>query len=232
MTPEAPRSVVIVAAGSSSRMGFDKLSAPLCGRPVLWHSLHAFSLCPTIQKVVLVAPQEKLHALQPLASEFPLCQQMVAGGASRFHSVFNGLTALSSSPASPGFVAIHDAARPLISPADIENAFRCAEQNGSAVCAEPLADTLHKADSEGFLTASIDRTSLWRMQTPQIFPLSAILSLYTQMLAEGITTTDEAGAFLHAGKKVKIFSTTSPNFKITYPSDIALAEAALQNSPS
>ncbi len=226
MTPPPPRSAIIVAGGSSSRMGFDKLSAPLLDRPVLWHSLHAFSRCPHLHQIVLVCLENNLSPFASIAADFPLCSAIVPGGPSRSHSVLNGLLAASEKN---GFVAVHDAARPLISPTDIENCFLCAEENGSAVCAEPLADSLHKADENGFLQSSVDRTNLWRMQTPQIFPLQDLLSLYKKMLSEDATTTDEAGAFLLAGKKVKLFPNSSPNFKITYPGDIALAEAALQS---
>lgn len=221
----SPSAVVIVAAGTSSRMGFDKVTAPLAGHPLLWHSLQAFSQVPFLEQIILVCSEGRVEEMQTIAAEFPRCRDVVVGGQERMHSVLAGLAVVREEIR---FVAVHDAGRPLIASSDIEGCFVLAQQTGAAVCAEPATDTLHRADSSGKLLSSVERDGLWRMQTPQIFPPKEIQQVCKQLLAKGRTATDEAGAYLQTHRSVMVYSVNHPNFKITYPSDLSLAEAYLQ----
>jgi len=224
MSSSPSRSAILVAAGSSSRMGFDKILADLHGHPVIWHTLKAFSAVPGMEEIVVVTSKEKVGGIHELTAGFPLCHMVVRGGEHRIDSVIRGLEALGQDT---GLVAIHDAARPLVTAEAIGNAFLCAEKFGAAACGEPLTDTLHRVDDVGRIDKNIDRSNLWRMQTPQVFPPAELLEVLRQMQSLSKPPTDDAGAFLTAGRTVHISPNLQPNFKITYPADLMLAEAVL-----
>lgn len=218
------RSAIIVAAGHSSRMGFDKITTDLHGHPVIWYSLQAFSQVPGMKEIVVVAAAEQVGKVHEIASAFKLCHMVVRGGEHRVESVICGLEALS---AREGLVAVHDGARPLITPEAIEKSYECASRFGAAACGEPLTDTLHRVDDVGRIDKNIDRSHLWRMQTPQVFAASALLEVLQQAVSNDSRPTDDAGAFLSAGRPVHISPNLEPNFKMTYPADLILAEALL-----
>jgi 2-C-methyl-D-erythritol 4-phosphate cytidylyltransferase len=226
MSRSVPRFAILVAAGSSSRMGFDKTLADLRGHPLIWHTLKAFSEVPGMEEIVVVTAKEKVGEVHEIAREFAACHMVVRGGEHRIDSVIRGLEALGQDE---GLVAVHDAARPLITPETISNAFECAEKFGASACAEPLVDTLHRVDDVGCIEKNIDRQNLWRMQTPQVFPPTQLLEVLRQTKGLKNPPTDDAGAFLIAGRSVHISPNLQPNFKITYPGDLILAEAVLTN---
>lgn len=215
---------MIVAAGSARRMGFDKVGAVLAGRPVLEHSLGAFERCGEVGRIVLVADAARVDSEAALREKFPKLTAVVAGGAERALSVLNGLEALGREEC---FVAVHDAARPLVTPEAISGCFALAREFGGAVCAEPCADTLHRSDDAGRLVETVPRENLWRMQTPQIFSLGELLTACADMTANGEFPTDEAAAMLRAGKTVRVYETPHRNFKLTFPGDFAMAEKIL-----
>ncbi|HEY5792883.1 MAG TPA: 2-C-methyl-D-erythritol 4-phosphate cytidylyltransferase [Chthoniobacterales bacterium] len=209
---------VIVAAGKSRRMGFDKLRAELAGKPVLEHSLQAFQDCEDVSEIIWVtAPDEDGVPLRGKIT------QAVPGGAERHHSVWNGLRAVTTE-----YVAVHDAARPLITPAGISVCYELAQESGAAACAEPESDTLHRADEERLLVEPVSRANLWRMQTPQIFRTALLKEAYAAVIGRGGSVTDEVGAVLAIGQKVRLWANPEWNFKITYPRDLALAEFILE----
>lgn len=216
---------VVVAAGSSSRMGFDKLSACLAGHSVLWHSLRAFQDCGDVEGILLVARESGKWPDGISRAEFSKIEQIVGGGEDRRASVLAGLRAAGRDA---GMVAVHDAARPLVLPDTISACYRLALQEGAAVCATPAVDTLHRADASGILTKAIPREGVWKMQTPQIFPHPELLKIYEEEMAAGRTSTDEAGAALVRGLRVAVLPVGEPNFKITHPSDLDLARAVLE----
>ena len=141
---------IIVAAGSSARMGFDKLTAPLCGRSVLECSLRAFQDCSAINRAVLVCAPQRIAEFTELAAAFPKFRDIVAGGAERSASVLHGLQALASNP--PDFVAVHDAARPLVTPSLIEKILAAAEIHHAASAAHAVTDSRNPA---GVLTLPV-----------------------------------------------------------------------------
>lgn len=213
---------IIVAAGSSRRAGFDKLAAPLCGAPVLCRSVSAFARAGA-EALVLVCPEERWEALRPwqFAAGVPLLR--VDGGAERQDSVRAGLAAL---PAGAEWVAVHDAARPLISPGGIRACLAAAQEAGAAACAHPVVDTLKRACPDTGLTLRepVSRECLWAMETPQIFRVELLRRAYAEVAAQGAVITDEVSALERVGVQTRLVQTGRPNLKITLPGDLELAE--------
>ena len=220
-------SAIIVAAGSSRRMGFDKLFTPLAGKPVIWHSLKAFSECREIDDIVVVAREDRVGEFEKLlaAENMPKVQKIIAGGNERHDSVWNGLQAVASEGCQ--FVAIHDGARPLTTPKLIRAVLEMARVHGAACCASPIPDTVKRASIEQMVQESVERAGLWAMQTPQIFSAGLILQAYASVIAKRELVTDEVSAVQKLGKKIALFKNEDWNFKITFPHDIELAEQVL-----
>lgn len=216
-------SAIIVAAGSSRRMGFDKLFAPLASRPVIAHSLQTFLDHPQIGEVVVVGSPQSRDRLAALSSRV----RVVDGGAERSDSVWNGLQALSPQCE---FVAIHDGARPLIHPDSITAGLRSAREHGAAALAKPVTDTVKRADATGRVTGSVDRAGLWAMETPQCFRLELLRSAWETARGSRRSFTDEVSILEEAGHPVFLVENPHPNPKITFPRDLALAEKLLDRS--
>lgn len=219
---------IIVAAGSSRRAGFDKLAAPLAGVPVLCRSVQAFAAAGA-ECVVLVCPQERWDALRPWEHAGAVPVIRVDGGARRQDSVSAGLAAL---PAAAQWVAVHDAARPLITPAGIRACLAAAQQGGAAACAHPVVDTLKRADAAAHtLPEPVSRENLWGMETPQIFRTDLLARAYDQVAAQGAEITDEVSAMELLGVPTTLVQ-VGPNMKITLPGDLELAELLYTHRPS
>ena len=219
-------SAIIVAAGSSQRMGFDKLRADLLGRPVLAWTVAAFEACQAVAEIVLLTHAGAESEIEDLIERerFAKVGKVLAGGAARHLSVWNGLQALD--PAAE-FVAVHDGARPLTTPTLIESCLARATATGAACAAAPVTDTIKRADPAGQVTASVDRTGLWAMQTPQIFSVSLLRRAYEAVLAAGAVVTDEASAVEQLGEPIALVANDDWNLKITYPRDLELAQQLL-----
>lgn len=217
---------VIVAAGSSRRAGFDKLAAPLGGEAVLLHSVRAFALagCATI---VVVCPEERWQAVGLHTADYGVPVLRVDGGAERQDSVRAGLLAL---PADTRWVAVHDGARPLITPSGIRACLDAARETGAAACAHPVVDTLKRADAQGFsLPERVSRDCLWGMETPQTFDYTMLLRAYDCVAEQGLCVTDEVSAVEAVGVPTRLVQ-VGPNLKITHPGDLELAELLMSKS--
>ncbi len=211
---------VIVAAGSSRRAGFDKLAAHLDGAPVLRRSVDAF-VAAGAAAVVVVCPESRWVETGLAAAAFPVPVSRVDGGAERQDSVAAGLAAL---PAGTRMVAVHDGARPLITPEGIRACLAAADETGAAACAHPVVDTLKRADAAGFsLPEKVSRDNLWGMETPQIFRLELLLQAYDFVKAHALVVTDEVSAVEAMGVPTRLVS-GGVNLKITLPGDLELAE--------
>lgn len=211
---------VIVAAGSSRRAGFDKLSALLAGVPVLRRSVEAF-VAARCEVLVVVCPQERWVRTGLEAASFPVPVIRVDGGASRQNSVSAGLNAL---PEEVQWVAVHDGARPLVSPLGIHACLAAAQETGAAACAHPVVDTLKRANARGCtLPEAVSREHLWGMETPQIFDRSLLRRAYECVAAQGATVTDEVSAMELIGVATRLVQ-VGYNMKITLPGDLELAE--------
>jgi 2-C-methyl-D-erythritol 4-phosphate cytidylyltransferase len=214
-------SAIIVAGGSSRRMGFDKLSADLAGRSVLSHSLAAFQACDLINEIILVGTSDPLSESSP-----PKLRAVVPGGAERHLSVAAGLEAVSSDAT---HIAVHDGARPLISPAAISLCVEAACQHRAASLAHPIADTLKRAteNSPPAVSDSVSRENLWAMETPQVFDADLLRKAYQKILTSNALVTDEVSAVENLGHSVVLVENPSPNPKVTFPTDIPLCVALL-----
>lgn len=219
---------IIVAAGSSRRMGFDKLFAELAGKPVVAHSVAAFEACAAVDEIVVVTREERMPLVRELATAegWRKLRRVVIGGAERHLSVWNGLEAAAASEGD--FVAVHDGARPLVTPDMIERCLERARAVGAACCAAPISDTLKRADGQGCVAGAIDRAGLWAMHTPQIFAAAALGRAYRAVLEAGSAVTDEASAMEAIGLPVALVDSGEYNVKITYPADLRLAETILR----
>src|SRR4051794_8309742 len=161
-------SAIIVAAGSSERMGFDKLLALLGDRPVLAHTIEAFERTDSVREIILVARAERVAEFEELVrqSDFKKVRRVVAGGKRRQDSVQAGLKQVEEEAE---FIAVHDAARPLVTPEKIERVLALAREHGAAALAAPVTDTLKRADKHHVVTGGVPREHIYAMQTPQIF---------------------------------------------------------------
>jgi 2-C-methyl-D-erythritol 4-phosphate cytidylyltransferase len=217
---------IVVAAGSSHRMGFDKLLAPLNNRPVLAHSLAAFEQTGSVAQIILVARKDRVREVEELVSDqqFKKVQTVVAGGEHRQDSVRAGLRQLKPDVE---YIAVHDAARPLITPDQIERVFEICRTHGAAALGEPMKDTLKRVTDDCFVCASVDRERLYALQTPQIFLRELLVEAYDFVAANKLSVTDETSAVEHLGRKVAVVPNEAHNFKITYPHDLPLAEFVL-----
>jgi 2-C-methyl-D-erythritol 4-phosphate cytidylyltransferase len=217
-------SAIIVAAGSSRRAGFDKLMARLGGRLVLQRSLDVFLASPRVDEVVLVCPQERFDQLD-LQQAGAKRVVRVDGGSERHFSVAAGLGALSDGAQ---YVAIHDGARPLLHPKQLERCIAALSEHPAVASAHPIVDTLKRADDNGrTLGHGVDRSHLWAMETPQIFDLTMLRRAYDKVMSSGSLVTDEVSAMETIGCSTYLVRNPYPNNKITLPEDIAIAEALL-----
>ena len=220
-------SAVLVAAGSSTRMGFDKLSFDLGGETVLHRSIRAFAQCPLVDEIILVAGSNRAFAQQQAADcAKPVC--VVAGGATRAESAKNGVLA-----ASGALVAVHDAARPFVGQQVITAALEAADRCGAAAPAVPVKDTI-KAAVRGsgktvpescFVHATPDRSTLYAVQTPQCFDRAAYLAALEELDAEKARlVTDDCSLFELTGRPVQLTQGDYANLKITTREDLPRPE--------
>jgi 2-C-methyl-D-erythritol 4-phosphate cytidylyltransferase len=213
---------IIVAAGSSKRMGFNKLLAPLAGQPVLRRTLSAFQRCTAIDEIIVVASEAlRMEIGVWQAGGLDKVVKIIPGGAQRHLSVHAGLLALN--PACE-IVAVHDGARPLISVNQINRCVEAAKTQNAAACARPMTETLKRCDSDGRITDSIDRANAWIMETPQVFKRDLLVRAYEAVIRYRILVTDEVSAVQHLGEPVFVIENAEPNPKITFPADIVLAQ--------
>lgn len=218
---------IIVAAGASARMGFDKLAAPLAGKPVLQRTAGAFLEAETISSLVIVGPPERAELLAACPVPAGKSLHYTSGGTSRQESVARGLAEI---PAGTRFVAVHDGARPLVTPAEIDRCVRHAISAGATALARRATETMKRSDEANRCTGSVERENLWLMETPQVFPLEILRAAYDAITARGLVITDEVSALEHYGETVRFLESRFPNLKITTPSDLVLAEALVSFS--
>jgi 2-C-methyl-D-erythritol 4-phosphate cytidylyltransferase len=217
---------IIVAAGDSRRMGFDKLFAPIAGKPIIAHTIQAFEQAGCVGEIIIAARKDRLDEIKAIVRDesFKKIRSIIPGGKHRQDSVRAGLNHLD---VGAKYVAVHDAARPLITAEQIERVFEQCRVHAAASLAEPISDTLKYADTEFFVTRPVDRHQLYAMQTPQVFERQLIEEAYRGVYAEKASVTDEVSAVERLGRKVILVPNQDLNFKITYPRDLALVEFVL-----
>jgi len=220
---------IVVAAGKSTRVGpdVDKAFLSLGTKPVLAYALQAFERCPDIDGVVLVVRKDRLQAARGLVQMFGYAKvrKIVAGGNERQVSVQNGLDAL---PDEAHTVAVHDGARPCVTPELISETVKSAKRYGSGVAGVKVTDTV-KSIKRGFtVSKTVDRTLLWAVQTPQTFKVSVLNKALQLVRRKHLLVTDESSAVELLGEEVHIVPASSANIKITTADDLMLAAALMR----
>ena len=222
-----PLSAVVVAAGRSQRMGFDKLMTPLGGRPLLMHTLERLLATETPREIILVirpgSQAEMESTIGPLREKGNI--RLVEGGAQRQDSVQAGLKAVSDSS---DYVMVHDAARPFVTKELIDLVLAAAKLSDAAVCGAPCSDTLKEVGEDGLVIQTLDRSKLWTVQTPQIFRTKLLRDAYQAALKTGATFTDDTAVVEKMGHPVRIVLYHGVNLKVTTPADWSVAEAILR----
>lgn len=223
---------VILAGGRGSRMGskIQKQYMLLAGRPLICHALEAFEKSLVDDLVLVTGTGEEDYVRKEILSAMNLkkLRAVVAGGAERYHSVYEGLKALGDC----GYVLIHDGARPLVTEDIIKRAACGAKEYGACVVGMPVKDTIKVADDAGFAAATPDRSHLWQVQTPQAFSYELIRSAYDRVMADAALQTgitdDAMVVETAAGAAVRLVEGSYENLKVTTPEDLVLAEALLR----
>jgi len=222
---------IIVAAGSSRRMGFNKLLAELGGQSVLQRTLAAFERCAAVDEVLVVGGEGIAEAVADWVAQgdFTKVREVVPGGEQRHFSVWAGLQSLKPEC---DLVAVHDGARPLIEAGQIAACIEVARRSGAAVCARPLTETIKRVSAEGVVEQSLERDGVWVMETPQVFAVALLRRAYEAVLAAGLLVTDEVSAVQQLGERVEVVLNKGPNPKITFAEDLVLAERGLEVAKS
>ena len=228
---------VIVAGGSGQRFGNPggKQLIDVAGRPLMSWSLLAFDAAPSVAHIVVVCPAQRTgevrsRAVDPLGLSTPV--SFAAAGETRQDSTRSGLAAV---PDGCSYVAIHDGARPLVTPRLIERAVRAlreADGVDGVVCGQPAVDTLKLVDGDDVIRDTPPRSCYWTVQTPQIFSVDVLRRAEDSARAEGFTGTDDASLVERAGGRVLCVEGPRDNLKVTLPEDLPLVEFLLRRRES
>jgi len=216
---------VVVAAGSSRRFGSDKLFAELAGIPVLARSLMTLENCGYISEIIVVTEAEKIAQAAELCDKYEIhkATKVVCGGSTRLESALSGVC---EADRSCDLIAVHDGARPLVTPEIVERTIECAFRNRAAVPAVPSKDTV-KLVSGSFVKETPEREGVRCIQTPQVFLPEIIKGALTNALQKGISVSDDASAVELLGFPVCLTEGCEENIKITTPLDLEIAEIIL-----
>lgn len=221
---------IILAAGRGERMGAgtEKAFLELDGLPLFAYSIKAFDACEAVNRIVLVAPAARMAEAESICASICAAKpiEIVSGGASRQQSVMAGLASLGPETR---IVAIHDAARALVTPELIAATVASAIEHGSGVAAGKVVDTLKVADGDMRAISTVDRSRLWAVATPQTFRADLIRHAYETAAAKGLDVTDDAGALEATGETARLVEWREPNFKITFPEDLERAALVLRS---
>lgn len=218
---------VIVAAGSGERFGnAAKVLVPLLDRPLLAWTLDAFSASTRTTGIVIVVGPHTESGVRALVANgsWPKVVAIVTGGSSRQHSMANGVAAV---PQDADIVLVHDAARPLVTPQQIDACIVAARDDGGAILAAPMTDTVKRVQ-HGVIAETIDRSTLWGAQTPQAFRADWVRLMADVAIQGEPAITDEASLAEKLGYPVRIVPGDSTNLKITHGHDVIIAEAILR----
>ena len=218
--------VVIVAAGNASRMGgIDKVMAELKGEPMIKRTVREFQNCDAISEIVVVTRPDLILPIRNLCEGMDKVKAVVAGGSSRQESVGLGLNALSDCVK---LAAVHDGARPLITWQVIDRVVRAANTYGAAAPGIPVKDTI-KTVQGGIVKNTPDRSTLFAIQTPQIFDFDLLRGALKKAEADGAQVTDDCSAVERMGMSVKIVEGDERNIKVTTPFDLKIAHMLLED---
>ena len=218
---------IIPAAGSSRRMGGgNKLVMELGGQPILCRTLRVFNACDAIDGIVLVCRRQDQKTYASLCADWNIDKvaKIVEGGPSRERSVLNGVLACGKEI---GYVAIHDAARPLITEDIIRETVELAKKDSAAAPAVPVKDSIQRIE-KGKMMENVDRSTIMAVQTPQCFDIDLIRAALTKAIDSGANLTDDCGAVTTLGQPISMTRGSYENIKITTPEDVILGEVILK----
>ncbi len=219
---------VIVAAGTAQRMGSDKAVMNLGNMPVIARTLLAFEKSPFVSEIVVVTRMDLIVDIADLCKQYGVSKvtKVCCGGKTRMESALAGVSEVS---AGAELIAIHDGARPLVTQELIERTVYAAKANLAAAPAIASTDTLKAVDENGFISGTVDRNTVLRVQTPQIFQADVIKGALSKAVKNGLLLTDDCSAVEMMGIRTKIVEGDIDNIKLTTPADIHLAAAILRD---
>lgn len=222
---------LILAAGKGKRMGTAK-SKPyllLAGKPIVCHTLFAFERSPLIDEIVLIVGHNDVAYARSSIVDACQCTKVstvVAGGLKRQDSVWEGLRAIKSDG---DVVMVHDGVRPFISQELLEKTCQAMKSSSAAIVAVPVKDTIKAVSPRGEVVTTLDRKTLWAVQTPQVFRRDILEKAFEKAMNDRFYATDDAALVERLGEKVTILEGSYENIKITTPEDLVLGEAILKN---
>jgi 2-C-methyl-D-erythritol 4-phosphate cytidylyltransferase len=217
---------IVTAAGNSSRMGgISKILTPINGLPLIGHTLRALENCGAIDEIIAVAREEDIESIADLCGDLNITKisRVLRGGDTRSHSVMIALM-----EAKADIIAIHDGARPCVSPELCESVINAAIKTGAAIPAIPFTDTA-KSVSDAVIKTTVDRSALYTVQTPQCFDAGLIKGALAKALNEGHVLTDDSSAVEALPYPVHIVPGEARNIKVTTPDDLIIVSALLKD---
>ncbi len=219
---------IVAAGGSGTRMGreMNKLLLPLCDIPVIAHTLLKLQKSEYIDEIIISAREEDMLSIGDIASVFEISKlkAIVRGGKTRAESILSAICEISEDAE---LIAVHDGARPLILEETIKNTVLSAEEFGASACGVKPKCTLKRDDGNGFIGETVDRSTVYEIQTPQVFRKDLFLRAYDADSGVLEKATDDCSLVERLGVKIKICEGEYSNIKITTPEDILIAEAIL-----
>lgn len=223
-------SCIVAAGGSGTRMGAEKnkLFLEIGGLPVIARTLLALENSAYISEIILSAREEDMLELRAIAEDFEISKlkAIVRGGAHRAASVKAATRAVS--PESE-LIAVHDGARPLVDEETIQCVVAAAQEKGAAACGVRPKCTLKRADKDGFITETMDRSEVFEIQTPQVFAKDVLFAAYDTEEEILEKATDDCSLVERLGKRIFVTEGSYRNIKVTTPEDIAVAEGLLED---
>ncbi|MCM3773911.1 MULTISPECIES: 2-C-methyl-D-erythritol 4-phosphate cytidylyltransferase [Priestia] len=218
--------IIVLAAGQGKRMkaGRNKQFLTIQNVPLIIHTLQKFEQDPWCSGIVLVVNEKEVEIFKELLTEYPIqkVQSLTVGGDERQHSVYNGLKSLKQAQ----MVLIHDGARPFVQQNTIHELVEKAASDKAAVLAVPVKDTIKRVE-QGTVIETVERSSLWAIQTPQAFLFDVVMDAHEKAKTNEYLGTDDASLVEKAGQKVSIVEGNYDNIKLTTPEDLLYAEAIL-----
>lgn len=220
-------SAIIVAAGDSTRMGtrISKQLIHLCGRPAIEYTIRAFQDCDLIDEIIVVARPQDIDDIAQIAFGFKKVTTVISGGADRSASVRRGMRASSRHAT---HYAIHDGARALITVDEICRVLNAAYEHGGAALGTPVTDTIKVVSEQGEILSTPDRSTLWAVQTPQVFACDLYRRAMDNAVNNSLSVTDDCAMVEAIGERVVVVRGEYTNIKLTTPADITLAQAILE----
>lgn len=224
-------SAILVAAGLGTRMGGSKpkVFLPVAGTPLLAYALRTIGRLPAVRSLILVVAEERRADAQAIVDtirDMRVSVQIVAGGAERQDSVAAGLACVEGAD----LILVHDAARPFASLELFTACIRAAAEAGAAIAALPASDTVKRAGPDGIIRETIDRSSIWLAQTPQVFRADLLREAFEAAVRDSFGGTDEAALVERLGYDVRVVRGEVTNRKLTTPEDLEWAECLVSRS--